>query len=132
MTPVAVPGVRAQPERVVTGRRVARWIRLIVVLGIGLVICFPALFYVGWLTFSGGRFGWIPSLFAFGALGFVIGWAAVSTHWATARKLTSITLAVVGGIVGIAAAHLAPATTGRLRHEIEVFAQPSWRLTDDR
>jgi hypothetical protein len=113
-------------------RPVVRWIRVVVVLAIGLVGLFPALFVVGWFTFSGGRFGWIPSLLAFSALGLVIGWAAVSTHWATARKLTSITLAAVGGIVGIAAAHLAPATPGRLRHEVEAFAQRSWQLTNDR
>ncbi len=115
-----------------TERPVGRWIRVVVVLGIGLVVLFPVLFVVGWFTFSGGRFGWIPSLLAFSALGLVIGWAAMSPRWATARKVTSITLAVVGGIVGIAGAHLAPATPGRLRHEIEAFAQPSWRLTDDR
>ena len=92
----------------------------------------PCVGRLGWFTFSGGRFGWIPSLVAFSALGLVIGWAAVSTHWATARKLTSITLAVIGGIAGIAIAHLVLVTPGRLRHEIEAFTQPSWQLTDDR
>lgn len=116
----------------VTGKRtLARWIRIIVVLGIGLAVFFPVLFVVAWRTFAGGRLGWIPSLLAFSLLGLVTGCAAVSRHWATARRLTSITLAVIAGIGGIAAAHFAPATPGRLRHEIEVFAQPSWRLVDD-
>lgn len=116
----------------VTGKRIlARSIRIIVVLGIGLALFFPVLFAVAWRTFAGGRLGWIPSLLAFSLLGLVTGWAAVSRHWATARRLTSITLAVIAGIGGIAAAHFAPATPGRLRHEIEVFAQPSWRLVDD-
>ncbi len=115
-----------------TERPVGRWIRVGVLLAVGLGVLFPVLAVVGWFTFSGGRFGWIPSLVAFSALGLVIGWAAVSTHWAAARKRISITLAVLGGVVGIAIAHFAPATPGRLRHEIEAFTQPSWQLTDDR
>src|SRR5437763_1786615 len=107
------------------------WVRLIVVLSIGLVVLVPVLLVVAWSRFAGGRFGWVSSLVTFGLLGFAIGWVAVTRRWDTARKIVSITLAVVAGVLGIFVAHFAPPTEGRLRHEIEALAHPSWHLARD-
>ena len=111
-------------------RNVSGWIRLILV-AIVSTACFPILLVLAWLNFAGGRLGWIPSLLAFSGLGLVTGWLAVTKRWHTARRRSAIGLAALGGIVGIAVAHSAPPTAGRLRHEIEVLAQPGWRLRDD-
>jgi hypothetical protein len=40
-------------------------------------------------------------------------------------------LAVLSALVGIAVAHSAPPTPGRLRHEIDAFVRPGWRLGGD-
>ena len=108
----------------------AGWIRLVLV-AIVSAVCFPTLLVLAWLNFAGGRLGWIPSLLAFSGLGLVTGWLAVSKRWQTTRRRTSMGLAALGGIVGIAVAHWAPPTAGRLRHEIEVLVQPGWHLRDD-
>jgi hypothetical protein len=121
-----MPAVRAKGQR-----NVASWIRLVLVFAIVLTVCFPILLALAWLDFAGGRRGWIPSVLAFSALGFVGSWVAVSKRWRVARRRTSIGLAALGAIIGIAVAHSAPPTPGRLRHEIEVFVRPGWHLMSD-
>jgi hypothetical protein len=116
---------RAERQRIVSG-----WIRLILV-AIVSTACFAILLVLAWLVFAGGRLGWIPSLLAFSGSGSVMGWLAVSKRWQTARRRSAMGLAALGGIVGIAVAHTAPPTAGRLRHENEVLAQPGWRLRED-
>lgn len=116
---------RAKRRRIVAGT-----IRLVLV-AIVSTACFLTLLVLALFNFAGGRLGWIPSLLAFGGLGLVTGWLAVSNRWHTARRRTAMGLAVLGGIVGIAVAHSAPPTAGRLRHEIEVVVQPGWRLRDE-
>jgi hypothetical protein len=109
----------------------AGWIRLVLVLAIVSFVCFPTLLVLAWFNFAGGQLGWIPSLVAFSGLGLVTAWLAVSSRWRTARRRASIGLAVIGGIFGIAVAHWAPPTAGRLRHEIEAVVQPGWRMSDE-
>ena len=112
-------------------RLVLRWIRVVVVLALGLAVCLPILFAVAWTRFAGGRWGWLSSLLTFGLLGLVVGWAAVPGRWRRARTGTAIALAVTAGVLGIATAHFAPATPGRLRAQIEAYAQPGWKLDHD-
>jgi hypothetical protein len=104
------------------------WARVVLVLAFAGLVALPALAYVAWVGFAGGELGWVPSLLAFGGLGFVVGWLAVPSRWPTARAGTSIGLAVAGGLVGLAVAHLAPPNEARLRSEIEELEQPTWRL----
>jgi hypothetical protein len=108
-----------------------RIVRAVVVLAIGLVVAAPALFVVEWLTFAGARFGWVLTTLAFGALGVVVGWLAIASAWPRARQVTCALLVVAGVGVGIFAAHFAPATPGRLRHEIESFVGSGWTLRSD-
>ncbi len=110
------------------GGALAAWSRIVGVLAIAGLVAFPALVIVAALTFAGGRLGWLPCLLAFCVLGFISGWLAVPTRWPAARARTSVGLAIVGGLLGLAVAHVAPPTYERLRHEIEPLAQPEWRL----
>ncbi len=107
------------------------WIRLVLVGLVAVVAGFPALFLIAWFTFSGARFGWVASLGAFGLFGLAAGWLAVSRRWPAARRRTALGLAAVLGLAGIAAAHAAPPTPGRLRHAARQFEQPAWKLVDD-
>ena len=108
------------------------WIRLSVVLLVGLAVCFPTLLAVALFTFAGARDGWIPSLAAFGGLGFTIGWLAVDRRHRAARRGVAVALAALGGAIGVTVASMAAPTHGRLRHEIEAIALPGWQLEGDR
>ncbi|MGH9282801.1 MAG: hypothetical protein ACRD0S_07675 [Acidimicrobiales bacterium] len=112
-------------------RRVGPWARLVIVGGFAGAACFPALLLIAWFTFAGARFGWVLTAGAFGLLGLAAGWAAVTKRWPVARRRTTAGLAAVLALVGIAAAHAAPPTPGRLRHAIRQFEQPAWHLVDD-
>lgn len=113
------------------GRGVGRWIQLVLVLGLGLGVVLPVLVAVAWVRFAGGRWGWVPSLLVFAAAGFGIGWLAVSRSWGSTRRVLALVLSVLAGSVGLAVAHFAPPTAGRLRHEIEALELPGWRLDSE-
>jgi hypothetical protein len=115
----------------VAERHVGSWVRLVLVLVAVLVVCFPVLAAIAFLEFAGARFGWIPSVLLFGALGFGAAQLAVAAHWKRARRRAAVALAMVGVLFGVAVAHFAPATPGRLRHEIQELVQPGWRLRED-
>jgi hypothetical protein len=121
----------APPGSPTPARRAAPWIRLVLVGLVAVVAGFPALFIIAWFTFSGARFGWVASLGAFGLFGLATGWLAVTGRWPVARRRTAVGLAAVLGLAGIAAAHAAPPTPGRLRHAARQLEQPAWNLVDD-
>lgn len=106
-------------------------VRIVVFLAVGLVILLPALWLTAWLVFAGGRFGWIPTAASFAALCGATGWVAVPRRWSEARRRTAVGLALGAALLGVATAHTAPPTPGRLRHEIAQVAQPGWRLVSD-
>ena len=111
--------------------RVGRWIRLVLVLAVGLGVVAPVVFAVTWVNFAGARFGWMFTMGAFGAVGFAIGWLAVSKHWRSVRIPTAVALAAVFGVGGIMTAHFAPPTQDRLREAVVDVAQPNWRLVSE-
>lgn len=111
--------------------RVWPWVRLVVVLALAFVVCLPVVFFFAWFFFAGGRFGWVPSLLAFGAFGAACGWLAVPGRWQVARRRTAVGLAALLGVAGVAVAHAAPATKGRLRHAINELADPRWHLVSE-
>jgi len=115
------------PSREAGGRR----IRLVLVLAIGLGLVAPVLLVMAWFGFAGGRFGWLLTAGLFGTFGFLVGWLAVSKHWARARRRTTITLTILGAVAGIVLAHFAPPTAGRLRDAIKDVARPEWKLVND-
>jgi hypothetical protein len=95
------------------------------------VFAVPVLFAFAWVSFAGGRYGWITALLVFGLFGVAVGWLAVPAAWGVARRRTMIGLAAGLGLLGIVTAHFAPATAGRLRHVIEAQARPEWVLEHD-
>jgi len=107
------------------------WARLALVLLVLVGGMWPVALLVAWASFAGGRFGWVTSALVFGVLGMATGWLAISRHWPVVRQTTSTVLAVVGVLLGVGLAHVAPPTEGRLRHEIEELVQPGWTLRDD-
>jgi hypothetical protein len=91
----------------------------------------PVLVVFAMLTFAGARFGWIPTAITFAALGFTIGWLAVSKQAPKARLVTAGWLAILAGVGGMVAASWAAPTEGRLRNEIERLAPTDWGLESD-
>ena len=84
-----------------------------------------------WFLVAGGRWGWVPAASAFGGYAFVASWSTLRWHRRTTRRRVAAWLGAVGVGIGIVAAHSAPPTPARLRHEINVFVQPDWSLTKD-
>lgn len=109
-----------------------RWVRLVVGIALGLGILGPLLLLFAFLGFGGARFGWVTAPIAFMALGLFISWSSISVHWARARRVTATVLVMVGLVVGLVAVLEAPATAGRLRHQIELLEQSGWHLEGDR
>ena len=118
------------PDTELTSTHRGRWLRLVVVLALGLAIA-PFLFAIAWFTFAGGRLGWVLTMLAFGAFGFACGWLAVSKQWPVVRRNLAVGLAIALGLAGIVTAHLAPPTAARLRDAINDVAQPRWKLVKD-
>ncbi|MGQ0831122.1 MAG: hypothetical protein ACT4OV_05540 [Microthrixaceae bacterium] len=116
------------PTRAPSRSDAARWVRLVLVLAVGLGILAPVLFVLAYFSFAGARFGWISSALAFTTLGAGIGWAATSSRWRLARRRALTALAAAGALGGVATAHVAPPTPGRLRHEIETLVPSGWTL----
>lgn len=107
-------------------------VRVVVVLALGLLVVLPLLWVTAWLRFAGGRFGWIPTASSFGLVAGAIEWLALPRGWPTARRDAARALAMLAAVGGLATAHYAPATAGRLRHHIAQIEQAGWRLSDDR
>lgn len=106
-----------------------------VVLAIVFAIVFGFLFLLlgvlVWFLVAGGRSGWIPAALAFGGYAFVASWLTLRWHRRKTRRRVAWWMGAVGAGIGIVAAHWAPPTPARLRHEINVFVQPDWSLTKD-
>jgi len=104
---------------------------LTAVLAILFGFLFLLLFIVVWFLVAGGRWGWIQAALAFGCYAFAASWLTLRRHRPTTRRRVAMSMGAVCAGLGMVAAHWAPPTPARLRHEIEAFVQPEWTLTKD-
>jgi hypothetical protein len=84
-----------------------------------------------WFLVAGGRWGWVQAALAFGGYAFAASWLTLRWQRPKTRRRAAMGMGALFAGIGIAAAHWAPPTPARLRHEIEEFVQPGWKLTKD-
>jgi hypothetical protein len=93
----------------------------------------PILFFGAALTFAGARFGWLPAAVLLGGAGAAVASAtaprSASAVW---RRRAIGAVGLAASVVGVASAHLAPPSAGRLRDEGNRLVPGDWHLVADR
>jgi hypothetical protein len=114
-----------------SSRRGRDLLRFVGITAGGLGCLLPTLFVGAGLTFAGARFGWVPAALLLGGAGAGLTSATAPHSWTVWRRRLIAAAGLGAALIGIEAAHTAPPSHGRLRHELAPLVPDDWALVHE-